>query len=43
MKTEIKPKRVSREVIRAYELRTGFTGIGEFFVKEGLLEYAEEC
>ena len=43
LKTDSKPKRVLREIVRAYELRTGFFGIGDFFVKEGLLEYAEEC
>ncbi|MCX6701126.1 MAG: hypothetical protein NTV68_14625 [Methanomicrobiales archaeon] len=42
LKTEIKPKRVLREVIRAYEILTGFIGIGDFFVKKGLLEYVEE-
>ena len=43
MKTDSKPKRVLRQIARAYELRTGFFGIGDFFVKEGLLEYVEEC
>jgi hypothetical protein len=42
MKLENKPLRVSREVIKAYELRTGFMGIGEHFAKEGLFEFVEE-
>ncbi len=37
-----KPLRVSREVMQAYELRTGFAGIGKFFATEGLLEIVEE-
>jgi hypothetical protein len=45
MNIENKPLRVSRDVIKAYELRTGFVGIGEHFAKEGLFEFVEgeEC
>ena len=42
MELETRPLRVSREVIKAYELRTGFVGIGEHFAKEGLFEFVEE-
>jgi len=42
MKQMNAPLRVSREVIQAYELRTGFKGIGEFFKNEGLFEFVEE-
>ena len=42
MKPMNMPLRVSREVINAYELRTGFKGIGEFFKNEGLFEIVEE-
>lgn len=41
--TVLKPRRAEREVVRAYEIITGFIGIGDFYVAEGLLEYAEEC
>lgn len=36
---------VSREAIDAYERRTGFVGIGEFFIKKGLfvLKEDEQC
>ncbi|MFH0966671.1 MAG: hypothetical protein V1862_03175 [Methanobacteriota archaeon] len=30
-------KTIERELIEAYELRTGFVGIGKFFEKKGLL------
>ncbi|MDD1730284.1 MAG: hypothetical protein LUQ50_14605 [Methanospirillum sp.] len=29
---------IEKELIDAYELRTGFKGIGEFFAQEGLLQ-----
>ena len=36
---------VSREALDAYERRTGFVGIGEFFIKKGLfiLKEDEQC
>jgi hypothetical protein len=36
---------VSREAIDAYERRTGFVGIGEFFIQKGLfiLKEDEQC
>ena len=34
--------RVTRDAIDAYERRTGFKGIGQFFVDEGLFELVEE-
>ncbi len=36
---------VTREAIQAYERRTGFVGIGEFFLKKGLfiLKDGETC
>ncbi len=36
---------VSREAVDAYERRTGFVGIGEFFIKKGLfvLKEDEQC
>lgn len=33
---------VSRESIEAYERRTGFRGIGEFFIRKGLFVLQEE-
>jgi hypothetical protein len=33
---------VTRESIEAYERRTGFVGIGEFFLKKGLFVLEEE-
>lgn len=36
---------VSREAVNAYERRTGFVGIGEFFIQKGLfvLKEDEQC
>lgn len=36
---------VTREAVEAYELRTGFAGIGEFFLRKGLfvLKEGETC
>jgi len=36
---------VTRQAIDAYERRTGFAGIGEFFIKKGLfvLQEDEKC
>ena len=36
---------VTREAIEAYERRTGFVGIGEFFLRKGLfvLKEVETC
>ena len=42
MNSVTKPLRVSREVIQAYEIRTGFAGIGKFFATEGLPGIVEE-
>lgn len=33
---------VTREVIQAYEKMTGFTGIGRFMVKRGLMVIVED-
>jgi hypothetical protein len=32
---------VTREAVEAYERRTGFIGIGEFFLKKGLFTLKE--
>ena len=32
---------VTREAVEAYERRTGFAGIGEFFLRKGLFVMAE--
>jgi len=36
---------VTREAVEAYERRTGFVGIGEFFLRKGLfvLKEGETC
>ncbi len=36
---------VTREAVEAYERRTGFAGIGEFFLRKGLfvLKEGETC
>ena len=33
---------ISREAFAAYERRAGFPGLGDFFVRKGLLMYEEE-
>ena len=33
---------IRREAFAAYERRAGFPGLGDFFVRKGLLEYEEE-
>jgi len=38
----MEPLVVTRESIEAYERRTGFSGIGEFFLKKGLFVLQEE-
>ncbi len=42
MNTDMEPKLVSREIARAYEIRSGLFGVCDFFVKLGHFKYTEE-
>lgn len=42
MNTITKPKLISLEIARAYEIITGFVGICDFYVERGHFRYAEE-
>ena len=40
---EKEKRRVTREEMTAYELRTGFKGLGDFFAERGIIEIIENA